>query len=343
MVMIKYFIRICILAMLVFFLFPGYAGASLTTISPGNVVFIGEQGLDISAAMEGDTQIGWWASGASITTSSPDKTIQISNPTSFSISPSDFGTPYTGSWYHITSSRIVNGTAFIVVDPRLDIKVEDYTLGYDTTDRWVPTGDEIQFQIDTNLYQITQRTGVTSVPITIKVQSPDGGTFDALINKAGVTTPIVNYPLKTTPQSTGPIWDTGRRDSYPPGTYNVWAECNVNSMKDNYGVIGKTISGETSMLNQDQNPLIHVNTQTPVPTATPTILPTTLLTTTLVSTRSVTQITSVPPAATTAIPLAVASTSPVTPASSTTRADGFDVIVATFGIILALALSIKKE
>ena len=43
----------------------------LNIISQGNTVFIGEQGLDISSAMDGDTQIGWWASGAAITTTSP--------------------------------------------------------------------------------------------------------------------------------------------------------------------------------------------------------------------------------------------------------------------------------
>jgi len=40
------------------------ASGAINTISQGNAVFIGEEGLDISLAMGSDTQVGWWASAA---------------------------------------------------------------------------------------------------------------------------------------------------------------------------------------------------------------------------------------------------------------------------------------
>ena len=333
----KKIVHSCALVTLVILFLAGPAAASINSIAPGNVVFIGEQGLDITNAMQGDTQIGWWASGASTSASSPDKTIQVSNPASFSISPSDFGTPYTGAWYHLNVLGKINGPAFTVVDPNLAVKVMDATTPFDATNKWVPTGDQVQFEIDTNLYQITQRFAVSSVPITIKVQSPNGGTFDALINQIGMPTSIVNFPVTTNPQLTGPIWDTGRRDSYPAGTYTIWVECNVNGMMDNYGITGKTVSSKITMLDQDVNPLISGSTT--VPTVTPVTTRSTIPSTPVPTT----QVTSSPTYTVTANPTSLPQTVLPTPLPTPTRADGFGAILAGFSIILGLAFFAKKE
>jgi hypothetical protein len=259
--------KCCVLLILGFFFLINPVFAAINTIRPGETVFIGEQGLDITLAMEGDTQIGWWASAAPISTSSPTEVISVSNPASFSISPNIFGSR-AGVWYHLNPSGKANGAAFNVANPQLDILVEDTTVNVDVTDKWVPTDDELRFRIDTNLYSIAGRTGQSSTPITIRVRSPDGALFSSLISNSGVTTSIVNYPVTTTPEYTGSIWGTANRATYPPGTYTIWAECNVNNMKDNYGEVGKTITKKVSLLNQDQNPLIRGN----VPTANPTQL-----------------------------------------------------------------------
>ncbi len=68
---------------LVFLICTVNAAASISTISQGNTVFIGEQGLDITGALGGATQIGWWASGAPVATSSPDQTYSVSKPDKF--------------------------------------------------------------------------------------------------------------------------------------------------------------------------------------------------------------------------------------------------------------------
>jgi hypothetical protein len=319
--------------------------AAINSILPGETVFIGEQGLDITLAMEGDTQIGWWASAASISTTSPTNVVSVSNPTGYSISPTIFGSR-TGVWYHLNPSGQANGTAFNVANPQLDIIVEDTTVDVDVTDKWVPTGDELRFRIDSNLYPISGRKGQSSTPITIKVQSPDGALFSALISNSGVTTSIIDYPVTTTPQYTGSIWGTGNRDSYPPGMYTIWAECNVNSMKDNYGVEGKTISRKISLLNQDQNPLIRGNVPTtnPIqPTSTLTIKVTTL-STLIPSTSRNTPI----PTLTTPPPLSASPTTAeiaITPQMSPTKAKsaGFEAVLAGFALIAVLVFYTKKK
>ena len=132
---------LAILAISCFFLigFVGAVNPPMNIINPGNMVFIGEQGLDITAVMLTDTQIGWWASGASVSTSSPSQIVTISNPGSFSVSPFLFS-PYLGTWYRLSSSGRADGSAFTVVDPQLDLRVEDTSVNVDVTNKWVPTG-----------------------------------------------------------------------------------------------------------------------------------------------------------------------------------------------------------
>ncbi len=338
--------RVLLIFGILFLINPVFA--AINTIRPGETVFIGEQGLDITLAMEGDTQIGWWASGASIKGSSPTGIVPVSNP--FSISPNIFGSQ-KGVWYHLNPSGQANGTAFNVADPQLDIQVEDTTVNVDVTDKWVPTDDELRFRIDSNLVPISQRAGVTSVPITVKVQSPGGTVFTSLISNSGVTTPIVDYAVTTTPQyilQAGPIWGTANRASYPPGTYTIWAECNVNNMNNNYGVPGKTISRKVSLLNQDQNPLITNKGYVTNPSTQITLVPTTKIITTATTTAPTTLKT---PPTTTAEPTVLQVTTvalteiPTTllPTSTPTKTPGFEASIVVVAMIFGLVLFLKKQ
>ena len=184
------------------FLLVGPVAAAINTITTGGTVFIGEDGLDVTAAMGGNTRIGWWASGASIATSSPDYTVAVPDPANFYVSPTDF-VSHTGPWYRSSTLGNVSGTAFTVVDPRLVLKVEDTTVDVDVTDKWVPTGDSIRFRIETNLISIAQRPGVSSTPITIKVQSPSGAVYTSLMNSAGMSTSTADIPVTSSPYFTG--------------------------------------------------------------------------------------------------------------------------------------------
>lgn len=330
-----------ILLLFATFIIISPVSGAINTITPGSMVFIGEQGLDITAVMDGDTQIGWWASAASIADSSPSYSIPVSSPSSFSVSPNLFGPGKTGVWYRLTPSGKSNGTAFNVVDPQLALRVEDTTVSIDATDKWVPTGDSVRFQIDTNLVSIAGRPGMSSVPVTIVVQDPNGGRYTSLLNSDGTPTSIDNIPVTSTPFLTESIWDTGHRDTYSPGTYTIWAECNANSLKDNYNQEGKTVSQKVTVLNQDHNPLIKIYETTatvPVTTAVVTKTPTAVPSTPAPVTPLITTI----PATTPPVVTTMVSQPPAT-TTQPTKSPGFEGPGALLGISLAALALIRRS
>jgi trimeric autotransporter adhesin len=317
------------------------AAADLKTIDQGNVVFIGEEGLDITLALGPATQIGWWASAADISNSAPSKTIDLSTrKTNFMVSPSDF-TGYTSGWYRLDSSGKSTGSAFTVADPQLAMTVEDTTTSVDF-DRlhWIPTGDDIRFRIDTNLVQMISQRGASPL-ISIKVRSPDGAMYSSIYDAGGNPTPLAEIPVTTSPYYTNSIWNMGSADRYPPGTYTLWAECNVNKMMDNYGETGKTISSQFTLLNQGINPLIR--TYTTQASVLPTTRMTTVIPTQATVTPQPTATSQVPPIVTTipATPVPVITTSASTPAP--TRTPGFEALGAGAALLIGLAICGKKE
>lgn len=310
--------------------------AALNTIHQGDTIFLGEENLDVSAVVPSGTTIGWWASGAAIATTSPDDTFTVSDAANFYASPAQFGA-YTGSWYVLPAKT----PAFTIAQPSLSIRVEDTTAGVDiTNNKWVYRGDVVGFRIETNMNMIATQRG-TPVPITIKVQSPDGGIYTSLVNTGGTITSIEDIPVSSSPYVTGGIWDTGNI-AYSAGTYSIWAECNANRMNDNYDVSGLTITPKTSMKNQEQNPLISVS----VPTTTHTTVRTTPMKTT---------VTTVPPTTVTTTPVTTVTTLPVTSqtttviptttatmAATTTYAPGFSGLLGLLAACVVAALIIRK-
>jgi len=329
----------------------GSVQGAISTISAGNTVFIGEQGLDISPAMgTTDTKIGWWASGADIRGSAPSQTIDVaSRMTSFMVTPSEFS-GYPGNWYKLDSSGSADGIAFNVADPKIDLRVEDTTVSVDVTDKWVPTGDVVRFRIETNLAQMNSQRSSPAL-ITIKVQPPSGGVYTSLINADGAPVSIVDIPISSTPYTTAPIWDTGNHANYAPGSYKIWAECNTNKMKDNYEQTGKTITRTISLLNQDQNPLIGSKSQTtasPTTTATtkPTTRATTITATTTLPTTIATPQTTSPTLLPTTVPTSAAPSAPVTsiPVSpSPTKTPGFESVLAGISLIIGVIVYCKRN
>ena len=331
---------------------PAMAAGAYTTIQQGGYVFIGEQGLDVTAAMGGDTAIGWWASGAAIATSSPDSQMQVTSLSNFVVSSSAFG-QYTGTWYRLNAQGKPDGIAFIVADPSLEIREMDTSINLDVTNHWVPRGDQVAFTIDTNLFPIFSRPsgGSTSEGITIYVQSPVGGTYSALLDNSA--TPqlhslenlVISQADYTTPWS----WDTGN-SQYVTGTYTIWAKCDVNDMYDNYGVPGKTISQQTSLLDQEQNPLLSVNVPTTITTTpgstvqTPSpLLPTTQITAVPTTIPTITPSTPVPVVTTTSATVSTIATTPIPVETTTVGSPGFGAILTlvSFGVLAIIVL--KKE
>jgi len=249
----------------------------------------------------------------------------------------------------MSSLSKANGTAFSVTDPTIDLRVEDSTVGVDVTNKWVPSDDDLRFRIDTNLVQMTQR-GVT-VPVSIKVRSPDGAILTSLLDKNGAPTTIDPYQISTSPQYTGSIWSTKNRVTYSPGTYSIWVECNANSMKDNYGQTGKTISSTVSLLNQDQNPLIgnkgYVTNPTTIVTTITTRIPTKVITmvpSTPASTPTVTpSLTSLPETSSPVVEIPSVGSTPSKIIPSTTKSPGFGSVLIVFAGIAGVVLYLRKR
>jgi hypothetical protein len=340
-IMMKWSTKLCVTVLLgsLILVFP--AMAAIDTISQGNTVFLGEDGLNISGALGADSQIGWWASGAAIATSSPDDTYPITAATKLSVSPARFGSRL-GTWYRVDASGKANGTAFVVADPYLNIRVEDKTVNVDVTqNKWVYRGDEIGFRIETNLNAIAQRPGAPGALITIKVQAPDYGVYSALVN-GGTTTRIEDIQVASNPYDTGAIWDT-ENSVYAPGAYTIWAECNVNRMKDNYDVTGKTVSTQTSMQNTEFNPLISVSVPTTNPTTQVTQTPTKIVTTIAKTSQTTAIVTTTPIANATTIPQTSTTTLPAPVGTTTKKSPGFGIVLTVIAVAGIALVTLKKQ
>ena len=319
---------------LLFFASP-VSALGIKDIPAGGTVFIGEQGLDISGITgTAPVDIGWWASAAVINTASADSTINVPDPKNFYVPSS-----HTGTWYLLPAKTPV----FNVADPQLDIKVMDSTVNVDVTDKWVPTDDELQFRIDTNLIPISQRGGGN--PITIKVQSPNGAVFTSLVNNGGTVTSIVDYQVTSTPKSTGTIWGTANRATYSPGTYTIWAESYVNSQSSSVPLCA---SRKVSLLNQDQNPLIVNKGYVTNPTTQITLVPTTKIVTIATTTAPTTLKT---PQPTTAVPTILPETTAAVteilttplPTPTPTKSPGFGASIVVVAMIFGLVFFFKKQ
>lgn len=310
------------------------AEASLNTINSGDTVFIGEQGLDISG--QAVTTIGWWGPGHSMVSSEPDYKINIPDTRNVYISQMEFSSRI-GPWYSYPGRLPV----FNVADPYLKIKIEDRTVDVDVTGKWAPWRDELGFRIETNLYTMAQRSGGSGgVPVSIRVQTPEGGVVTALIDRSG-TQHSLDVNVAASPFFTANIWDTGNLQ-YNPGTYKVWAECNENKMMDNYNLVGKTYSAKNSVLVQDQNPLISAMTVTTTPTTAPATQVTTRTTTKATTIMTTLRPTSVP--TTLQMPQTVAKETVQTaavilsPSPAPTKAEGFTALLTILAGIISCAV-----
>jgi PGF-CTERM protein len=252
-------------------------------IGQGATVFIGEEGLNVTTAVNtsgGGTAIGYWASAAPLTTTAASKTIPMTaNANSFSVTFGDFG-GYTGNWYRINpatqTTYDVPQLAFTVADPTLDVSIYDTSISTDVTGKSVPKGELLQFGIVTNMYAalgstrgIVLGTSTYDGYIDLKVKSESGAVLTQLytnkdastfarLTSINVTTQPYTWGstagldnLTGTVSATPPFnWTTdattGGQPAYAPGTYTVWAESLLNNMKVKYtDASGAAYTGKT--------------------------------------------------------------------------------------------------
>lgn len=251
-----YLHRHSLIVPLLFLLIASAHAADPRMILPGQAVFIGEEGLDISGIASSGTIISWYDYRSTPGVSAPDATVTISNACSMYISSATFQ-GRTGYWY-IGNTSV---PAFLLTDPSLDVKIWDQDAQRDVTGYAAGGGDTLNFRIESNLFTIRARPDFAgSTPdIRIKVKTSDGTVYTGLYNTTTSLTSLRNLRVDTLPFYWVPVnnpafgWKTDVLDPfgnrmYPYGTYTVWAESNVNRMKDNYkdpsgsDYTGKTVS-----------------------------------------------------------------------------------------------------
>lgn len=221
--------------------------ADIRSVPPGGTVFIGEEQLDISAAgISPGSQIAWWAPGTSLE-EVPADIITVSEPARFSAMSSSFSGK-EGIWYSLAEKEPV----IKIKQPRISIRISDTTSDFDASGKWFPRGHLASFQVETNLYELRSRSGVSGAPVDIIIQSPGGAEYSAVSGPAGSFS-LIGIPVSSSQYDTGPVWNTGGTDS---GTYSIHAECTANRINSNNGDPGAAVSRTITTLIQDVNPLI---------------------------------------------------------------------------------------
>ena len=234
------------------------AAAVKNVIAAGGDVFIGEQGLNVTAGVNttGTAKVAWFEAGSRPATDVPNAILTI-NPTNFYVAPSDF-VGKTGNWYvyPITGDTAV---AFTVNDPSFELKVWDLDANKDVTGKSVTAGERLDIRLETNFYVIAQRPGFNSTTdgyVLIKVRTADGAVYSALNANTTFSKSLQNVVVNTQPfywanQDKAIAWNTSAVDSvgqrlYKAGVYTLTAENNVNFMRDNYvAADGSFFTGKT--------------------------------------------------------------------------------------------------
>ena len=297
---------------------PATVMGAVDTVPQAGTVFLGEQGLDITATgATSGSQIVWYGPGGS-PTSVPAATLTVDDPSDFYISPVLFGDK-TGPWFLLPG----NSLAFYVQDPQIEIRVIDETRDFQIMEgvTWIPKGDAVGFRIDTNVYEIAKRPGSPGAPITIRIRAPGGVEYSSVDGYL-----LEDIMISGSPFQTGPVWFTG---DYESGSYTVWAESTGNDMNLNYKGEGKTVTAPVEFLLQSTNPLITTR-QTTIPATTPATLPPTTVQT------------SVPTTSVTVTP----GTQPVTETLTTiptTTAPGFGAVLSLSALAAGILISFIRR
>ena len=252
--------RLSLLVVLLIGMIALPASASLTKVTSGTPVFIGEVGLDISSGLLGSRQIAWWPAGND-TSTPPGKILDITGDIhSYNITLSDYS-GFEGTWY--TFDRKPSVPVFEVKKPEFTLRVWDLDHDCDVTGQTVPQSTRITYRIDTNLYPVLNkynRPDVTSLDLYFDVGLKAPNRKDILSIYTGsaglkdtVILPMDNKPfIKTSPYfwRDGGNWNHTARGGgtgdmlYPQGTYTFTASQNLNNMRNYYGdTEGVTISG----------------------------------------------------------------------------------------------------
>jgi hypothetical protein len=234
------------------------AAGSLTKITAGAPVYIGEQNLDIASGLQGCHVIDWWPNGSD-TTTPPAKNVTIIKSVGdsdiafrYSIDPAIYA-GYAGTWYCEDKKPL--RPVFEVVQPQLSISFWDLDKNVDITGKTVPQNTNITYHIDTNLDQALQykyRPDITPLDsfFTVSLTDSRGNELKSLYSGSYGKADTVIIPFDNTPfisaspyiWKNGGAWDLESRNAqgdplYPPGTYTLTVKQNLNGMETAYAGI----------------------------------------------------------------------------------------------------------
>lgn len=259
-------VRTTIISLILILFIAGAAVGDGNQIPPGGTVFLGEEGIDISASgIEPGGQIGWWAPGSQ-RSSTPTELITVSSPQNFYVSPTQFSGK-EGLWYAWPEGNPV----FLVKRPSIKLKIYDESSDFDATGKWLPRGDTASFRIESNVYEASARE-LTKGAVDIRLFSPQGGEYSSVSGPSG-TYSLSGISLTSALTNTGPVWSTG---GVTTGTWKIIGEITLNGIKNNFGEPGAGVSEPIEVLIQNVNPLITSRATTvpsPVHTSPPALPP----------------------------------------------------------------------
>ncbi len=210
-----------------------------TRIPKEGVVFVGENGIDISECnVRAGDEIAFWSSG--FPEGTPDSRARVMDPRNFFVDPAFFSGK-TGTWYGLISKKPV----FKVEDPWIQLDVVEQ--GIDHEPEWIKKGNLVSFKISTNMYQLSDRPGSAGVTVRLNLTGPNETTYSTLVSPTG-TYNLERIFVYYSPYDTGAIWETRDDGKYPEGEYVAWATIQVNDIAEKNPGESVTTSLKTTFL-----------------------------------------------------------------------------------------------
>jgi trimeric autotransporter adhesin len=224
---------------------PASALANGTFIQQGAFLFVGEQGLNVTPALNaagaappaGNNIIAWWASAAPVygaggpgtpPGSPPSRVVDLGvNGRNYSFMVTSDFAANLGPWYVYDGTNVYL-SPFAIADPSLDIRVWDPVQagGTDVTGKSVPQGTKITFRIDTNMYSAADTTKRSNVIEAIGPPERFANNTPAGFVPVGATTNIELEAEYAAPYGTN--WSNGTSAAAGTGTtvtytnYSLW-------------------------------------------------------------------------------------------------------------------------
>lgn len=274
------------------------AAGSLTKISAGAPVYIGEQNLDISSGLQGCRALAWWANGSD-TDAPPAKNVTIIKTLEdsdiahhYTIDPAIYA-GYAGPWY--CEGKKPLRVVFEVLEPQLSVRFWDLDKDADVSGKTIPLTTNITYRIDTNLdkaLQLRYRPDMLSLDsfYSISLTNPGNDILSSVYTgsygKADFNSLIFekNPIISASPYfwKDGSAWDRTSRNKqgdfiYPVGTYTITVNQNLNHMQEMYtntpaadrtGVLDA--SATVTFIKSESTPLLTIITLNTTPFGTVT-------------------------------------------------------------------------